>query len=254
MEGIYMSKVLIVLTNAKNFKRTESSPQPTTGSEWATRKIGFDIKELAYIYELIRKRCSNAQFVFVTPNGGEAPIDEESMRRFEHDEIVRTFMNNRELMKMLKETKKVDEINPEEFKCVLFPGGPGAVVDLPYAHSIEKVICKVFDNRGLVGAIGHGAAGFVNLKNQKGEFWVKNKKLTCATKEEDHELKLDRELPFILEDVLRERGAKIERGKKFEAHVVYDREHQLLTAQNPQSAKEWIMKLLEIASRGGRDV
>jgi len=205
------------------------------------------LMEVAYIYECIKKKVREAQFVFATPQGGEAPIDPTTLKQHEHDEVVREFMKNSEVMRMLRETRKLDELSPEEFRVILFPGGPGAVVDLPNSQTLNKLVMKIHENNGIVGAIGHGIAGLVNVKTPSGQFWIKNKRLTCSTKDEDREQHLERDLPFVLEDIVKERGAKFDKGGKFEPFVIVDREERLITGQNPQSTKEWLLKLMEVA-------
>ena len=58
---------------------------------------------------------------------------------------------------------------------------------------------------------------------------------------------LDKTLPFILEDLLHERGAHYEKRNPFENFTLVD--ERLITGQNPSSAKEWVTKIMETCRR-----
>ncbi len=68
----------------------------------------------------------------------------------------------------------------------------------------------------------HGPAGLVNTKLSNGKYFlsfdllsgkylVEGKTLTCFTNEEEKQMKLDKEVPFLLESKLQERGAKLDK-------------------------------------------
>jgi putative intracellular protease/amidase len=231
--------VLVVLTNTREL--------PTRGgrediSEEMAHRTGFDVKEVAYLYEHLYKH-KKINLVFVTPKGGEAFIDPCSMEAARNDEIVNRFMKDHEAMDKIKNTKRIREVENQKFLGAVFPGGAGVLFDLPNEHAINEIVQEIYPRReGFIAAIGHGLAALLNVKTEKGELWLRGKRVTCQTLEEEKELKLERALPFMIEEKLKQIGAKFEKANKFQPHVVED--ERLITAQNNYSTKEWVEAIL----------
>jgi putative intracellular protease/amidase len=67
-----------------------------------------------------------------------------------------------------------------------------------------------------------------------GKYLVDGKKVSGFTNEEEVAVKLDKAVPFLLEDKLIERGGICEKSDPWQERVVSDQ--RLVTGQNPQSA------------------
>lgn len=224
--------VLVVLTNTREFPRRGQEP----GGD-AQHYTGFDIKEVAYLWEqLCRQNCS---LIFASPRGGEAHIDPGSEEASRNDETVAKFMKDQEAMRRIKDTRRLHDCAETEFVGAVFPGGVGVVFDLPHEPLITELIRDIYPRRyGFIAAIGHGLAALLNVKNEQGEYWLDGKRVTCQTVEEEKELRLEHSLPFMLEERVRQTGAKVEKAGKFSPKVVED--ERLITAQNNRSVKEWV--------------
>lgn len=234
---MHHTNVLVVLTNTREFPRHEQE-----NSSANHHRTGFDIKEVAYLWEYLRKH--NCNLVFASPRGGEAYIDPCSEEASRNDEVVAKFMKDQEAMRYIKNTRKLRDCAEMEFVGAIFPGGVGVVFDLPHEPLINEIIQDIYPRRySFIAAIGHGLAALINVKNDKGDYWLSGKRVTCQTVEEEKELKLERSLPFMLEEKVKQIGAKVEKASKFSPKVVED--ERLITAQNNRSVKEWI----EIISR-----
>lgn len=227
------NQVLVVLTNTKEFPRRNEEYETFYGSN----RTGFDIKEVAYLYEFLMKQ--NIQLVFATPKGGEAYADPCSMEASKNDDIVTKFMKDSEAMRKIKSTKKLEECRRTQFMGAIFPGGPGVLFDLPNEHIINEIVREIYPRKqSFIAAIGHGLAALVNVKESAGDYWLEGKRVTCQTVEEEKDMKLERQLPFMLEEKLKQIGAKVEKASKFSPKVVED--ERLITAQNNRSVKEWV--------------
>jgi putative intracellular protease/amidase len=213
-------------------------------------RTGFDIKEVAHIWLKLHKKM-NTKMIFATPRGGEAPVDPYSMQEAEKDEDIRDFIQDHSSLDIFKNTRSLDEIRPDEYSWILLPGCHGAMMDLPNSTKLQEHICYAMERKGCIAAIGHGVAGLINAKTKNGEYFLKDKKMTCFTNEEEREKKVDKMLPYFLEDKVKERGANFQKTKPFESLVVVD-EH-LITAQNSFSVKDWIKKIMEYSGRGERN-
>lgn len=229
--------ILVVLTNTTHIPQ-EGSHRDLEGADTNPQnKTGFDIKEVAYVYECLAEQ-HKIPLIFASPKGGEAHPDPKSMEASRDDEVVKKFMKCREAMDKIKNTKKLREVQNQSFHGVIFPGGAGVVFDLTNEHAINEIVPEVWQKKGFVAAIGHGIAALINVKSEKGELFLKGKRVTCQSLEEERELKLERVLPYMIEDKLKQIGARFEKVNKFQPHVVED--DRLITAQNNYSTKEWV--------------
>ena len=227
--------ILIVLTN--------------THQLLGSHRTGFNVKEVAHLHECLCK-SGHSNLIFASPKGGETFIDPFSLKSSEHDETVQKFIKDSEAMQMVKNTKRLDEINLENVCCAVFPGGPGTLFDLPNNHRVSEIVQQVWErNNGYIATIGHGIAALLNVKSPKGdhELWLRGKRVTCNTVEEEQEMQLDKALPFMLEQKLREIGVKFEKANKFQSNVVM--EEKLITGQNCNSTKEWVQHVVKCVGK-----
>ncbi|EPZ34283.1 class I glutamine amidotransferase-like protein [Rozella allomycis CSF55] len=101
-----------------------------------------------------------------------------------------------------------------------------------------------YENNGVIGAIAQGSIGLVNMKNPRsGEPFLKNRKITCMTS--DEEKKLNEDIPFYVEEKLEELGAKLETQSPYQPNVVIE-ENRLVSGQNPPSARQFGERLREL--------
>jgi len=126
----------------------------------------------------------------------------------------------------------------------------------------------------VIATIGHGIAGLLNVKIPShsgggrellslddatlesilttGEYYLKGKKVTCFSNEEEKKIGYEQVIPFSLEEKLRTIGAKVEVGSPFEERVVRECKF-LITGQNPNSAKKWAETLCEVLRESTED-
>ena len=107
--------------------------------------------------------------------------------------------------------------------------------DMPDHPLVAAVMERTWAQGGLLGAVCHGPAALVGLRNEDGTPLVQNQTLTCFTNEEEQEVGLDEVMPFLLATRLEELGAKLDLADKFVSHAVAD--GRLITGQNPQSSQ-----------------
>ena len=118
--------------------------------------------------------------------------------------------------------------------------------DFPDNEDIKRITAKIYEQGGIVAAVCHGPVALVNVKLKNGKYLVDGKQLTSFTNEEEEAVKLTKQMPFLLESKLQERGAIVSKAKNFQAHVVVSK--RLVTGQNPASASgvgEKILKLIQ---------
>lgn len=219
------SKILFVLTSHS----TKGNTGETTG---------YYLSEVSHPWEVLTK--AGYEIEFVSPEGGEPPVDGFDLS----DPVNKTFWEDPVYRKKVENTLTPKEVNPDDYRAIYYAGGHGTVWDFPDNEEIAFIARAIYEKGGVVSAVCHGSAGLVNLKLSNGKYLVEGKKITAFSNEEERAVKLEKVVPFLLEDALRERGAKFEKSGLWQEHVVVD--GRLVTGQNPASGKRAGKEILKI--------
>lgn len=216
------------------------------------RKTGIDILEVGYFW-LHLYRQHKIEVTFASPRGGPVALDPFSIDSMEKDDkLKRELKDDREFMLKLGHTYPISWVDPKKFDLVLVPGGHGAMFDLPEHDHVADCVSKIYQAGGYICAIGHGASALINVKDPRStnEYIIKGKRLTCYSNDEEREKRLEHYLPFLLEDKLRERGAKVETAKPFQPNVIVD--ERILTAQSWPSITQFVEKIVAEMRKSSR--
>jgi putative intracellular protease/amidase/sugar lactone lactonase YvrE len=212
--GVWMSKVLIVTTSHDRF--AGANPHPT----------GVWLEEFAVPYmELLN---SAIDMTIASPKGGEMPIDPRSAPTPEQSQAWQS------AIVAAKETIKLSAVKSTEFDALFLPGGHGPMFDLPDNSDLKRLLREFYEAGKIIAAVCHGPAGLVGATRADGTPLVKDKVLTSYTNSEEIAAQLDKEVPFVLEQRLRELGAIFIAHENKADHV--ERDGQLITGQNPNSS------------------
>lgn len=214
-----MKKLLIIVTNSSG---NENMPN-----------TGVYLEEFAVPFLVFEK--SNIEMTVASPEGGISPVDENSMSCSNPQEWDKC-------IKILRNTKRLSQVDYKSFDGIYFPGGHGLLFDLVNCREVIKIIEYFCCNDRLISAICHGPAVFVNTSI------VEGKRLTAFTDEEESIMKLTELVPFLLETKLRELGADFIAEKPWSEHVEVD--GSLITGQNQNSALLIAEKIVEFFNRG----
>lgn len=208
-----------------------------TGADQMTngKPTGLWLEEFAVPYLALRK--AGYEIEVATPKGGAAPIDERSKPTPEQATAWK------EAEKRLSTTKPLSDVRMENFSAIFIPGGHGVMFDLADDAAAANLI-QEFDTAGKpIAAVCHGPAALVKVVRKDGTPLVKGKTVAAFTDDEERAVKLDKDMPFLLETKLRELGAKIDKKENFAAHAV--RDGNLITGQNPASSEATVKLLIE---------
>lgn len=215
---------------SKNMKKkilfvvTSHDKKGNTGEE-----TGYYLGEVSHPWEVLHK--AGYEIDFVSPQGGTPPVDGFDLK----DPVNKEFWENKEYKNKIDHSLKPSQVNPSEYSTIFYAGGHGAMWDFADNTELSSIASKIYENGGIVAGVCHGPAGLVNIKLNNGKYLVDGKKINAFTNEEESEVKLTNVVPFLLEDKLKERGAKFEKSGLWQNHVVSDL--RVITGQNPQSAK-----------------
>lgn len=168
---------IVLLTNVERFGKE------TDREDLSKKRTGFDIREVAYLHHCLEKQ-EGWTLEYVSIEGGESPVDPESLKESQHDEVVQEMMRDRRILERMKNTTSITEIDTTNIKWIFIPGCHGAMMDIAKSDRVCHLACKVYENNGCIATISHGAAGLLTLKRGN-EFLIKGKKITGFTDEEE---------------------------------------------------------------------
>jgi putative intracellular protease/amidase len=136
-----------------------------------------------------------------------------------------------------------------DYDGVLIPGGHGPMQDLAVDPDIARILQAMLpDQSKVVASLCHGPAAFMSAGDPGGDWLFKGRKVTAFTDEEEQQVGLAANAPWLLEERLRGAGAEFSSGPAWGPFVVVD--GNLVTGQNPASgaaAAEAVLK--ELAAR-----
>ncbi|MBI3883549.1 MAG: type 1 glutamine amidotransferase domain-containing protein [Sphingobacteriales bacterium] len=170
------------------------------------------------------------------------PIDPRSNEPSFKTAATKKYFSDADLQKRISNTVKLSGINQKKYDAVFYPGGHGPMWDLSNDTNSISLIKSFYNHNKPIAFVCHGSSALVNVKNEKGEYLINGKKITSFCNTEEDAIQLSSIVPFSLENKLKERGAKYEKGADWSSFTITD--GLLLSGQNPQSSLEVAQKLL----------
>ncbi|MVT07805.1 type 1 glutamine amidotransferase domain-containing protein [Chitinophaga tropicalis] len=239
--------VLLILTTLQVFGQTTKKVLIVVTSFGEVKnvgKTGLWAEELATPYYLLTEK--GVQVTIASPKGGKSPIDPKSLGEQFATPSVKKFMADAAAQHKLNNTVALGKVKAQDYDAVFYPGGHGPMWDLTDdARSIALI--RTFSEQGKpVALVCHAPAILKNVKDKKGEYLVKGKTVSGFTNSEEKAGGAPALTPFSLEDMLKERGAKYERGADWAPFAVQD--GLLITGQNPASAELVAEKIITALS------
>lgn len=224
-------KILMILTSHKEMEGTDK----TTGV-W----LG-EFTDPYYVF--IDK---GYEVTLASPKGGEPPVDPRSKLTENITASNRKFTNDEKAQKAFQNTLKIKDVKPMEYDGLFFPGGHGPMWDLSKDQDSVEVILEFYRTKKPIAAVCHGPAALIPAA-EKEPTLLQNKSVTAFSNAEERLAGLYDNVPFKLEDRLKELGANYHSATiPYTAEVKKD--GLLITGQNPASAEpaaELLIQVLE---------
>ena len=206
------------------------------------KKTGFWLEEFAAPY--YEMKDAGAEITLASPKGGQPPLDPKSDEPDAQTEATDRFKADQTAQQLLASTTPLSQINPAEFDAVFYPGGHGPLWDLAEDRDSIALIEAFAAKDRPIGVVCHAPGVLRHVKGTDGEALVKGRKVTGFTNSEEEAVGLTDVVPFLVEDMLQERGGHYEKGADWGVYVVTD--GKLVTGQNPASSEEAAKKLLAL--------
>lgn len=203
---------------------------------------GLWLSELTHIYHCAINQ--GYEVIIATPNGGNAPVDPESLPPLVLDKLSRTYWNNQDFRNKLQHTRSLAEVSDRDFCCIYLAGGHGTMYDFPHQPDLQALLKNYYEADKTVAAICHGVCGLLNVRLTQGEYLIQGKRLTGYSWLEESVARRKKVVPFNLEEALKKRGARYEKAWiPMTSKVVVT--GNLITGENPFSSKEMAKMVMQ---------
>lgn len=190
---------------------------------------GFYLSEVSHPYQVLAGAGHTIDFV--SPQGGKTHVDGLDLK----DPVNAAFWNDAALRSATENTLAPAQVDPNAYAAIFYAGGHATMWDFPDSAELAAIAANIYERGGVVAAVCHGPAGLVNIKMPNGRYLVDGKDVSAFTNDEERAVGLYETVPFLLADVLKERGARHLPAPNFQAQVVVS--ERLVTGQNPASAQ-----------------
>lgn len=208
------------------------------------KKTGFWLEELAAPYYTFVD--AGAEVVLASPAGGQPPLDPKSNEPDAQTETTKRFEADEVAMQALANTHKLSEVLNQDFDAVFYPGGHGPLWDLAKDQNSISLIEQTLQADKPVALVCHAPGVLHDVKDAKGHSIVEGKTVTGFSNTEEDGVGLTDIVPFLVEDMLKEKGGKYSKTEDWQVYVQQD--GLLITGQNPASSAataEALLKLLK---------
>jgi putative intracellular protease/amidase len=185
-------KVLIIATNVDSVGSNVS---------------GSFLMEIAYPFQYFIDKGYEVDIA--TSKGGKVAIYDNGKVK----EDLAKIQNSDQFKLKINSSLAPADVKAKEYSAVFYPGGHGQYFDVMNDERLSFITAKIYENGGVVGTAGHGAASLINIQLSNGKYLVDGKRITCFP----HwaELKFmnisnyGKLLPFDMQEVLARRGANL---------------------------------------------
>ncbi|MGW0084440.1 type 1 glutamine amidotransferase domain-containing protein [Streptomyces sp. NPDC003393] len=215
-------KILVIVTNTGEYEKVGM-------------RTGLWLGELTHFWDVAAE--GGYTMDIASPQGGAIPLDPESLS---HEVLAELDTDkryrDRKFMDLLEDTRKISNVNLDDYDAIYLTGGHGVMFDFPQTPELEDLMARFYESGRVVSTVCHGGTGLLNVTLSNGDPLVKGKKVTGFSWPEEELANRADAVPYNLQERLKELGADYSTADKpFESYVVED--GRLITGQNPGSAR-----------------
>ncbi|MEW2289406.1 type 1 glutamine amidotransferase domain-containing protein [Streptomyces sp. NPDC047841] len=221
-----MTRVLFVVSAADRWTLRDGEVHPS----------GFWGEELAMPHKIFSR--AGWEITIATPGGKTPTLDRLSMSKTAGWpwKLRRVAAYLRSVQDELNSPRSLDEIAPDDFDVVFYPGGHGPMEDLSVDPISGALLTRVLASGKPLALLCHAPAAAFAAKDEDGTWPFTGYRMTGLSNLEEKFNSFGRKAIWLLEDRLRESGAKYSKARlPLRPYVVVDR--NLYTGQNPASSE-----------------
>ncbi|GAB4596565.1 type 1 glutamine amidotransferase domain-containing protein [Mycobacterium avium] len=223
-------RILNVVTNVAHYDEPE---HPT----------GLWLSELTHAWHVFDEH--GLEQTLVSPSGGKVPLEPRALKFPNYDKTAKAWRADPGKMALLENTRSPEEIDSADYDAIYFTGGHAVMYDFPDSAGLQRITREIYERGDIVASVCHGYCGLLNTTLSDGSYLIAGKKMTGFSWREEVLARVDKLVPYNAEQRAKDRGALYEKAKlPFISYAVVD--GNLVTGQNPASAKETAKKLASL--------
>ena len=228
-----MANVLMILSAADHWTLKDGSQHPT----------GFWAEEFVAPYEVFTD--AGWSVTVATPGGRTPTVDQASLDEGAGDpetlQKVKAALER--LAPVLEAPTDLASVDHNEFDVVFYPGGHGPLEDLAVDKTSGAILRERVSEGKHVALLCHAPAAVLAASDDPSSSPFAGYELTGFSNDEEEQVGLAANAPWLLEDKLVELGANYSKAAEpWGSHVVVDR--NVYTGQNPQSSEELAKRIV----------
>ena len=204
---------------------------------------GYEFDELSQAYLVFRDNGFDVEIA--SPLGGAVEADEYDVEKPYNSQ----FLADDVAAVRLAATLPLHGLKASDYAAIFVIGGKGAMFDMPYDPVLKALLVAHYQGGGVLGAVCHGPAAFIGLKDEGGALLIEGQAMAGFTNEEETLFgsKWVPHFPFLLEDALIAGGARYSEAQPMLPFIQTG--ERIVTGQNPNStaiAAEAMVRVLGV--------
>ena len=188
-------------------------------------------------------RDAGVDLTLASPKGGQPPIDPKSDLPENQTSAMTRFKQDAQAQKALAGTRKLADMDSENFDTIFYVGGHGPMWDLVDNPTSIALIESFYNSGKPIAAVCHSPAVFHRVMYE-GAPLIRGKRVTGFTNGEEAAVQLTEVVPFLVEDELKRIGGLYEKAPDWESFATVD--GRIVTGQNPASSTAAAKSLMEV--------
>jgi putative intracellular protease/amidase len=231
---------------SKKILMVVGNPAISTTTGWP---VGFWASELTHAYKEFED--NGYEVTIASPKGGKVELDALSDPRdksgySKDDKISLEYLEKPEFTKLLENTPKVSDLSVSDYDAIVVVGGQSPMFTFKGEVDLQKKFMEFYDNKKISAALCHGTSLLLYLKDKEGNPFVRAKKMTGFSNEEEDFVDKTvgkKVMPFRIEDEAEKLGANFVKEDTFKPYAVKD--GNLITGQQQNSGRETAKLVIE---------
>lgn len=227
-----MAKILFVVTGADHWTLADGTAHPT----------GFWAEEAVTPYQIFTG--AGHEVVVATPGGVVPTVDRASLAPDVNggQEGADKMAAGLEAFEELRRPVALEDVDPEAYDAVFYPGGHGPMEDLSADPASGRLLTETLASGRPLGVVCHAPAALLAATGPDGVNAFAGYRLTGFTNTEEAQAGFADKAKWLLQDRLVALGTDFQEGEPWAPFVITDR--NLVTGQNPASAAPLAEELL----------
>ena len=231
-----MTKILMVLSGVDHWTLTDGTQDPS----------GYWAEEFVVPHRVLTEAGFTVDIA--APVGGTPTADPRSLEtEVAGPEAAEYAAYIDEHAGELANPKRLSDVDLADYDAVFIPGGHGPEEDLAHDPDLGRILTEAEESGKIIAPLCHGPAALLSANASGGRWLFAGRTVTVFTDEEERRSGTADRAPWLVETVLKARGATVRSAAQpWGENVVVD--GNLISGQNPGSSKALAEKVVEVLS------